>query len=126
MNRFACLLMAVTGLAMNMACAQTPAPPLAYYVAEFEPVTPGAIKPYSERVESTFKPYGGRFIVRGGEVEGLEGEQPMGRLVVIAFDSIQQARAWYHSAAYEEIKPIRHQAGKSNVYIVQGVQPPAP
>ncbi|RMR51949.1 MULTISPECIES: DUF1330 domain-containing protein [Pseudomonas] len=128
MKKLACLTLAVTSLAMSAAFAQTPAPakPLAYYVAEFEPTTPGAIKPYSDRVEDTFKPFGGRFIVRGGEVDALEGEKPMGRMVVIAFDNIEQARAWYRSPAYEVIKPIRHKAGKTNVYIVQGIQPPLP
>lgn len=105
--------------------AQTPTSshPMAYYIAEFEPTVPGAIQPYSARVESTFKPFGGRFIVRGGDMELLEGIPPNGRLVIIAFDSVDQARAWYNSPAYEAIKPIRQQAGKSNVYIVPGVIP---
>ncbi|GFM89444.1 hypothetical protein PSCICO_48430 [Pseudomonas cichorii] len=129
MKKLACLtLLAVTSLAMGAAFAQTPAPakPMAYYVAEFKPTTPGAIKPYSDRVEDTFKPFGGRFIVRGGEVDALEGEKTMGRMVVIAFDTIEQARAWYRSPAYEAIRPIRHKAGKTNVYIVQGIQAPLP
>ncbi|MGH9915283.1 MAG: DUF1330 domain-containing protein [Pyrinomonadaceae bacterium] len=92
---------------------------MAYYIAEFEPTVPGEIQPYSARVESTSRPFGGRFIVRGGEMDSLEGTR--GRLVIIAFDGIEQARAWYSSPAYEEIEPIRHRAGKSNVYIVPGV-----
>ncbi len=77
---------------------------MAYYIAEFEPTVPGAIQPYSASVESTFRPFGGRFIVRGGGVELLEGMPPSGRLVIIAFDSVDQARAWYNSPAYEAIK----------------------
>lgn len=53
--------------------------PRAYYIAEFEPTVPGAIKPYSERVESTLKPFGGRFIVRGGTLQALEGPAPKRR-----------------------------------------------
>ncbi|MCV4285018.1 DUF1330 domain-containing protein [Pseudomonas capsici] len=125
MKKLACLMLTAASLAMSAAFAQTPGP-MAYYVAEFEPTIPGAIKPYSDRVEDTFKPFGGRFIVRGGEIDALEGEKPMGRMIVIAFDNIEQARAWYRSPAYEELKPIRHKAGKTNVYIVQGIQPPLP
>jgi hypothetical protein len=45
-----------------------------------------AIKPYSANVESTFKPFGGRFIVCGADPVPLEGRSPKGRLVIIAFD----------------------------------------
>ncbi|WCM91857.1 DUF1330 domain-containing protein [Acidovorax sp. NCPPB 2350] len=96
----------------------------AYYVAEFEPTVPGAIRPYSERVESTLKPFGGRFIVRGGKLDALEGPSPKGVIVVIEFDSLERAQAWYRSAAYEELKPIRHRAGHSRVYIAEGVARP--
>ncbi len=96
----------------------------AYYVAEFEPTVPGAIRPYSERVESTLKPFDGRFIVRGGKLNALEGPSPKGVIVIIEFDSLERALAWYHSAAYEALKPIRYRAGNSRVYIVEGAAQP--
>lgn len=92
----------------------------AYYVADFEVTDPEGIKPYSAQVESTFKPYGSRFIVRGGQVTQLEGQASRGRLVVIAFDSMDKAQAWYNSPAYEKLKPIRHSSGNSRVFIVEG------
>ncbi|GAB4064079.1 hypothetical protein GCM10028812_00970 [Ancylobacter sonchi] len=98
----------------------TPAAP-AYYVAEFEVADRDGIRPYSERVAATFEPFGGRFIVRGGQAEVKEGDGPIGRLVVIEFDSIDKARAWYNSAAYQEILPMRQRSGRSNTYIVQGL-----
>ena len=107
--------------------AQTPPPAKvapAYYVAEFELTDAEAIRPYSARVESTFRPFSGRYIVRGGSPASLEGEPPRGRLIVIAFDSLSQARAWYDSAEYRELLPIRHSAGRSRVYIVEGLPPP--
>jgi Domain of unknown function (DUF1330) len=48
----------------------------AYYVAEFELTDPEGIKPYSTGVGATLKPFGGRFIVRGGKLVGLEGPPP--------------------------------------------------
>ncbi|WP_412771278.1 DUF1330 domain-containing protein [Ralstonia syzygii] len=45
---------------------------VAYRAAEFEPPVPGTFRPYSERVESAQKPFGGRFLVRGGKLDVLE------------------------------------------------------
>jgi len=93
----------------------------AYYIADFEVADREAIKPYSANVEASFKPFGGRFIVRGADPVSLEGLQPKGRLVIIQFDSLEKAQAWYNSPAYSELRPIRHKAGTSNVYILQGL-----
>jgi uncharacterized protein (DUF1330 family) len=81
---------------------------------------PEGLKPYSARVASTFEPFGGRYIVRGGMITPLEGEAPKGRIVIIAFESMEKAQAWYDSPAYQELKPIRHKAAKSRVFIVEG------
>jgi uncharacterized protein (DUF1330 family) len=100
--------------------AQTPTPPRpAFYVAEFEVTDAEGIKPYSQHVEATFKPFSGRYIARSGKTESLEGEAPK-RIVMIAFDSMEQAQAWYDSLAYRAIRPIRHKSATSRVYIVEG------
>jgi uncharacterized protein (DUF1330 family)/quinol monooxygenase YgiN len=92
-----------------------------FYVSEFEVTDREGMKPYSARVDSTFEPFGGRYVVRGGKITPLEGEPPKG-VVVIAFDSVDKAQAWYDSVAYREIRPIRHRAAKSRVYVVEGTQ----
>ena len=97
--------------------AAKPAPP-AIYIAEFEVTDAAGLKPYSTRVQSTLEPFGGRFIKRGGAIAPLEGEAPKG-MVMIAFDSVEQAQAWYDSPAYREIRPIRHRSAKTRAYIVQ-------
>ena len=93
----------------------------AFYIAEFELTDPEGIRPYSAQVASTFEPFGGRFIVRGGEALGLEGDKPRGRFVVIAFDTLERAQAWYNSAAYQELRPIRQRSGNSRTFIVEGI-----
>lgn len=95
----------------------------AFYVSEFEVTDPEGIRPYSAAVESTFAPFGGRYVVRGGQVTSLEGEATK-RIITIAFPSVDQARAWYESSAYQAIRPIRHQSAKSKVYIVEGLPTP--
>jgi uncharacterized protein (DUF1330 family) len=60
-------------------------------------------------------------LVRGGNVQGLEGDAPKGYIVVIAFGSVEKARGWYNSPAYEAIKPIRQNATKSRLLLAEGV-----
>ncbi|PYE30544.1 uncharacterized protein (DUF1330 family) [Rhizobium sp. PP-F2F-G38] len=100
---------------------QTAAEKPAYYISEFEVTDPEGIKPYSAQVEATFTPFGGRFIVRGGgDIVSLEGSSFEGRMVVIAFDSMEKAKAWYNSPQYEKLRPIRQRSATSRVYIVEG------
>jgi len=94
----------------------------AYYIAEFEVNNAEGIRPYSAAVESTFMPFGGRYVVRGGKVSSLEGV-PAKRVIMIAFPSIEQVQAWYDSAAYRAILPIRHNSANSRVFIMEGLAP---
>ncbi|APA90623.2 DUF1330 domain-containing protein (plasmid) [Paraburkholderia sprentiae WSM5005] len=100
--------------------ASTAARP-AYYVAEFQATDSEGIKPYSAKVESTFRPFSGRYIVRGSELDVKEGFGAQGRLVMIKFDSLARAQAWYNSPAYQAIIPIRHRSGNTRAYIVEGL-----
>ncbi len=93
----------------------------AYMVAEFDLKDTAAIQPYRDQVEATFKPYSGRFLVRGGTPITEEGQAPNGRVVITKFDSMAQAQAWYKSAEYQEIAPIRKNAGITNLYFIEGV-----
>jgi uncharacterized protein (DUF1330 family) len=114
---------ALGGTALNAAHAQGPEirKPRAFYISEFEVTDPAGMKPYSARVASTFEPFGGRYLVRGGKIAALEGEGPRNRIVIIEFDSMESAQAWYNSPAYAELKPIRHKAARSNVFLVEGI-----
>ena len=124
MKRLACV--ATTGasafVALFSAAHAQPSPgkPPAYYISEFEVIDPEGIRPYSAAVESTFAPFGGRYVVRAGQVKSLEGEVTK-RIVMIGFPSLEQAQSWYDSAAYRAIRPIRHQSAKSRVFIVEGL-----
>ena len=104
--------------------AQQVKTPPAYIVAEIEVTDLEAIKKYGEKVPETLAPYNGhyRYLVRGGKTQSLEGDAPKG-IVIIGFDSAEQARAWYDSPAYEAIKPIRQSAAKSRLFIVEGIAP---
>lgn len=110
---------AIAGFATSPVHAQAPvpAPGPAYYVSEFELTDAEGIRPYSARVESTFAPFGGKYIARGGQVVSLEGE-PAKRVVMVAFPSMAQARAWYDSPVYRDLRPIRQRSATSRVFVV--------
>lgn len=64
---------------------------------------------------------GGHFLVRGGALEVLEGDWDPRRVVVMAFDDLEAARAWYTSDAYQAARPLRLGASTSQLLIVEGV-----
>ena len=93
----------------------------AYAVAHMRRVTMGpAIVEYLERIDATLAPFGGRFIVHGGEFELLEGSWP-GNLIVIEFPDRGQASAWYNSDAYSKIVALRTNNSESDVIMIEGV-----
>jgi uncharacterized protein (DUF1330 family) len=115
------------GLAAAQAIsAQAAKPPPAYVIAELEPdptkaPDPAASRRYSEEAPKTIAAFGGQYLIRGGNAETVEGDASKGRIVVIAFDSLEKARGWYFSPAYEAIKAIRQNSTKSRILIVEGV-----
>jgi uncharacterized protein (DUF1330 family) len=95
----------------------------AYFVAEYKVNDAAGLVPYREHVEATFLPYGGHFVARGGETRSLEGALIKGGIVVIEFPSFEKASAWYDSAEYGKLRPIRQRSAETRAYIVQGTQP---
>ncbi|MBU0726209.1 MAG: DUF1330 domain-containing protein [Alphaproteobacteria bacterium] len=93
----------------------------AYAVGYFEEVEMGPeIVAYLEGIDATLAPFGGRFLVHGGDKTVLEGEWP-GDLVVIAFPDREAARAWYESPAYARILPLRLHKAKGAALLIDGV-----
>ena len=114
---------AAGGRAIDVQGANTPP---AYVISEADAIRDlAAIKKYGEKVPETLAPFNGHyhFVVAGGKTLSLDGEAPPQGIVVIAFDSVEQARAWYDSPAYQAIKPIRQSAVKGRMFIVEGVAP---
>jgi uncharacterized protein (DUF1330 family) len=102
---------------------QVKTPPV-YLISEADSITDAtAVRNYGAKVPETLAPFHGQyhFVVAGGKVESLDGDAPPTGIVVIAFDSSEQAHAWYSSPAYEAIKPIRQAAVKGRMFLVAGV-----
>ena len=64
--------------------------------------------------------HGGRFAVRGGEAEVLEGTWDTRRMVVIEFPDADAARAWWESEEYAPLKQMRRDASDTNIILVTG------
>jgi uncharacterized protein (DUF1330 family) len=73
-----------------------------------------------ERIQATLDPYGGRFLVHGGDVEVKEGAWP-GTIVVIQFPGMDDARDWYASPAYQAILHLRTDHIDGEAILVKGV-----
>jgi uncharacterized protein (DUF1330 family) len=92
-----------------------------YAVALLDGVRLGPeIQRYLERIESTFEPQGGEWVVHGSRPEVVEGTWT-GDLVIIGFPSPAAARDWYASPAYQEILGLRADHSDSQVLLVEGV-----
>ena len=97
-----------------------------YVIADVDVHDPERYPDYTRLVPGTLEPFGGRFVVRGGATEVLEGSWSPSRLVVLEFPSVEHARAWYESDVYREAKALRQRYSTGNLVLVDGVDKPAP
>ena len=93
----------------------------AYFIVDIDIHDRAGLEEYRKQVPATITKYGGRFIVRGGKFEQLEGDWQPKRLVLLEFPSVEQARRWYDSEEYRPLKAMRLKASNSNLILVEGV-----
>jgi uncharacterized protein (DUF1330 family) len=114
----------VAALSTTPASAQTQKTAAGYVVIEFMVKDADAFKEYAQRAAPIIAQHGGKFIVRGGRVEGLTGDAPnQGPFIVLAFDSMDQAKKWASSPEYGAVIPICDKAVNSRIFIVEGTPP---
>jgi uncharacterized protein (DUF1330 family) len=77
-------------------------------------------KEYGPKVEPTFAPFSGHYVVRGGNTVTFAGDPPK-RIVVIAFDNMEKAKSWQASPAYQALVPLRDQVTKIRSFAVEAV-----
>lgn len=92
----------------------------AYVIAEIEITDPTAYEDYRKQVPGVIARYGGKYVVRGGKVESLEGGWSPKRLAVVEFPSMEQAMKFYRSPEYAPLIKIRQKASKGKLVIVEG------
>ena len=80
-----------------------------------------AYERYKQLAGATVTAYGGRYLVRGGATEPLEGSWKPSRLVILEFPSVGRARAWWTSAEYAPAKAIRQGCADTEMLLVEGL-----
>jgi uncharacterized protein (DUF1330 family) len=93
----------------------------AYVIVEIEVVDPVGYEEYKNRASASVLSHGGKYIVRGGATEVLEGDWKPKRIVVLEFESMQRAKDWLNCEEYREPRKMRHRTAKTNMVLVDGV-----
>ena len=93
----------------------------AYVIYQGDVTDPEQYERYKAKVAPSILNAGGRYVVRGGDVEVLEGPAPAGRTVVLEFPTMQAALDWYHGDEYAEVRKLREGAATARMYVVAGV-----
>ena len=91
-----------------------------YVIAEIEVTDQAIYDDYRKQVLATIEKYGGRFLVRGGKIESLEGGWAPKRLIVLEFPSAEQAAKWYRSPEYAPLIKLRERGSRGKLVAVEG------
>ncbi|MBL7959664.1 DUF1330 domain-containing protein [bacterium] len=95
----------------------------AYVIVDIEITDPKEYEEYKKLSPISLAAYGGKFVVRGGQAETLEGDWPRGRIVVLEFSDVERAKQWWGSPEYADAKAIRHRTAKTKMIVVEGFHP---
>lgn len=93
----------------------------AYLIATIDVHDAEGYEAYKSTVPALIENHGGRYIVRGGERDDVEGDWPSGRVVVLEFPHWESANAFADDPAYEPVAAIRQSTTTSHIWILEGV-----
>ena len=92
----------------------------AYVIADTLITDPQTYDEYKRQVPPLIAKFGGRFIVRGGQHEVLEGDWQVHRIVVLEFPSMEALKSWYNSPEYAPLLALRQRASSATLVAVEG------
>jgi len=93
----------------------------AYVILDIDVHDPLVYEDYKKLAAPTVTLYGGKYLVRGGKVEALEGGWQPQRIVVLEFESVEIAHTWLQSPEYAPVRAMRQQAAQTRSILVQGI-----
>jgi uncharacterized protein (DUF1330 family) len=93
----------------------------AYVIANVDVKDLVMFEEYRKLVGPTVETFGGKYRVRGGKAEKIEGNWEPKRVVVLEFESLERAKQWYNSPEYIKAMEVRHKAATADVIFVEGV-----
>ncbi len=92
-----------------------------YVIGNIDVTNPEAFEEYRKLVPDTIAAYGGKYLVRGGDADVAEGSYSPVRIVVLEFESVDQAKKWYNSPEYMPLREMRMNASNGDLYFVEGL-----
>jgi uncharacterized protein (DUF1330 family) len=92
----------------------------AYVIVEIEVTDPVGYEEYKKQAAATVHKYGGKYIVRGGRTEVLEGNWKPKRIVILEFPTAERAKEWLNCSEYSEPRKLRHKTAKTNMLVIEG------
>ena len=92
----------------------------AYIIVEIEIHDLAQYEEYKKLTPASIAAFGGKFIVRGPQVEMLEGDWNPQRLVVLEFPTVEKAKQWWSSEEYAPAKALRQRIAKTNMIVAEG------
>ena len=95
-----------------------------YVIVEVEITNRAGYGEFLEKVTSTVEAHGGKFVVRGGDIDVIEGNWTPMRLAVLEFESAVRAREWLGSPEYNELNDLRTSSSNINMVLVEGLLGP--
>jgi len=93
----------------------------AYVIVNVAIRDPERYKEYIKAATPTVAAHGGKYIVRGGRAELLEGSVAIHRIVVLEFPSYAQAQGWFDSPEYRQAQKIRQSCSTGDLFLVEGM-----
>lgn len=93
----------------------------AYVISDVSVRNAEAVEIYRTRAAASIAQYGGRYLVRGGAIEPLEGSWTPHAIIVVEFPDREQARRWYRSPEYASALAVRDAALSRDLILVDGV-----
>ena len=90
----------------------------AYLVVDIDVTDPAQFEEYKKLAPVAIGKYGGRYLIRGGAYEVIEGDWKPQRLTVVEFESMEKGKAFYNSPEYTEAKKLREGLAEINVTLV--------
>jgi uncharacterized protein (DUF1330 family) len=93
----------------------------AYLIADIDVTDAAGYEEYKKRVPAIIAAHGGRYVVRGGASEVLEGTWRPRRSAIIEFPSLAALKAFWESPEYRPLRELRERCATSNIVAVEGL-----
>ncbi len=94
----------------------------AYLIIDINMADRSKFKKYARAVQGTVEAFGGRYLCKWGMLETLEGKWGASRIVLVEFETAEQAKAWWVSEEYRPLKALRREASTTRVLLVDDIE----